>query len=391
MIAPFFFVAAAALGPAPCMLTFQPASAAGPNAAVSPAKSHLDEKVSLELKDANLLDTLEKVAELLGVTLIADPGVDGAVTLDVRDLPLRGVLERLQKEHGIAISVEKDRMLVRRSRGDSPRALPSAGASASAPPGAASNPPLPRRPTSEKPKSRFVAAVEVRSPDGASLVFSLGRGAAAMKAPGCAEDIFMTEFGSDPFDGRTQAIVRLMSEGKRKASRVVSLDPIGADPVFLGLGSCRLAFAETERRPEALESTANAVPRAQYMVSVELREVTETDEKDLSSPRVQTQEGSSFTVMGRDDIADGTLSIYQRGVVLQGSGGVVDLVLATTVLVDLKPNGTEVPMTVRTAQAQEWLKMTLGKTMRVMVSPTYGLGRSALVADVTVTKMEPRK
>ncbi|MBK6407523.1 MAG: hypothetical protein IPF66_22405 [Holophagales bacterium] len=98
MIASLLLAALLAATPGP-----EPAPPQAP-VAVKPAR--LDAPITLRLKDSSLVDLLEKIADLLGVTPILEPGVVGQVSLDLEEIPLSKALVEIgvQTETEITIS-----------------------------------------------------------------------------------------------------------------------------------------------------------------------------------------------------------------------------------------------------------------------------------------------
>jgi type IV pilus assembly protein PilQ len=79
--------------------------AAGPEAAPSrsadPELRFVGERISLDLKDADLKDVLRTFAELTRLNIAIDPDVTGSVTVRLRDVPRDQALDLILRMNGL--------------------------------------------------------------------------------------------------------------------------------------------------------------------------------------------------------------------------------------------------------------------------------------------------
>ncbi len=88
------------------------AVAASSFAQISPGRSHLEEKVSLHLRDSDLADVFLTIQKITGWNLVVGPGVSGKVTLDVENATLSSILELMAKRHALAFEDDGSILLV---------------------------------------------------------------------------------------------------------------------------------------------------------------------------------------------------------------------------------------------------------------------------------------
>ena len=70
---------------------------------VKPAPTNsrwVGEKISLDLKDADLRDVLHTFSQLTGLNIVVDPEVKGAVTVRLHDVPWDQALEVILRTNG---------------------------------------------------------------------------------------------------------------------------------------------------------------------------------------------------------------------------------------------------------------------------------------------------
>lgn len=63
------------------------------------------EPINLSLKDADLVEVLRSFAKMVDVNLVIDPGVQGKVTVELRDVPWDQALYVILKTHGLGMEI----------------------------------------------------------------------------------------------------------------------------------------------------------------------------------------------------------------------------------------------------------------------------------------------
>jgi hypothetical protein len=368
-----------------------PAEAAGfsaePHEAAAPASTEamLGERISLKLEKADLGQVLERLATLLGKTLILQPGIKGAVTLDVRETPVSDVLSGLQTSHALSIRLEGERMYVSKAgeklsagRPDDERLSLAYLADTS----------LPRRPAAERPK-RFEGSFEFRDEAGRTTAWEVGATPGTVTLPGCAGPIPVSLLPGDAFDEIPRVVVG-PGRGAAALARIV------APGAGFRLPECSAAL--TLKALESREGIPKAVPlpqAGQYQLAIRILEAGAGGDEVLSEARITLVAGEVGTIQSRSQkaAASGVLlnqSIRMIAAVL--SAGDADALVACSVSVtrDVEPEPGQPPLTIRIARADESLRLAYGKPARITVSPTYGLGHSALVLELTVDRIPGR-
>jgi hypothetical protein len=364
---------------------------AEPREAAAPASTvaALGERISLKLEKADLGQVLERLATLLGKTLILQPGIEGAVTLEVRETPVSDVLSGLQTSHALSIRLEGERMYVSKA-GEKLRAGPGKPDEEGLSLAFIADTSLPRRLASDKPK-RFDGFFEFRV-DGAggSAVWEIGDTPGTVTLPGCAGTIPVSLLPGDAFDG----IPRVVFGPARGAAALARIVAPGA--------SFRLPECSAPLTIKALESR-DGVPKAvpisqagQYQLTIQILEAGAGGDEVLSAPRIALAAGEVGTVQSGSQraAASGVLlnqAIRMNAAVL--SAGDADALVACSVSVtrDVEPEPGQPPLTIRIARADESLRLSYGKPARITVSPTYGRGHSALVLELTVDRMPGKR
>jgi len=97
----------------PLMLLAPAAPAAEPSGSGPPRPSDpLQQRVTLDFKNADLQDVLRLIADRAGLNLLMNPAeVRGAVTLQLRDVPLGAALESILKTNRLAMITEETGMV----------------------------------------------------------------------------------------------------------------------------------------------------------------------------------------------------------------------------------------------------------------------------------------
>ena len=82
-----------------------PAAPAATPAAAS-EKRYIGEKISLDLKDADLKDVLATFGKLARINIAVDPEVHGSVTVQLHDVPWDQALELILRSNGLGYVLE---------------------------------------------------------------------------------------------------------------------------------------------------------------------------------------------------------------------------------------------------------------------------------------------
>jgi hypothetical protein len=356
---------------------------AAPTSAPHTAAAPADEKVTLNLKDADLTKVLENFATLIGVTPIIAPGVGGTVTLEAH-ASIPELLRDLERSFQITIRIADGRMFVSKAA-EPPSRLDDDAADLRY----LANVALPRRPTAAAPK-RFDGDVEIRASAGESRIYSLAS-AGGVTIPGCPSGLAILPLPGDRFDG----LPGLVLKGEGILPRVLSLSLDEFVPVELpgcpGPISLRL-------QPSSARAIAPVPLRAfgQFQIQLQILDVGAHGETVLSAPRVQVEGGEPATMQS------GTTRRSSSGIALmqtvQAALAVVDaseeqatVALSSAVLRDVDPKDGGSPVTIRIARARESARLAFGKAQRIVLSPTFGRGDSALVLDVMIERAPERR
>lgn len=366
----------------------EPESSGAPSAA-SGTRALLDERITLNLQRTDLSQVLERLAILLGKTLILQPGIEGTVTLEVRDTPVSDVLAGLQTSHALSIRLEGERMYVTKS-GEKARKRPGKPDDEALDRAFLSDGSLPRRPVTEKP-NHFDGFFEFREEGaGGSAVWEIGGSLGTVTLPGCAGPLPVILLPGDAFDG----IPRVVFGPARGAAALARIVAPGA--------SFRLPECSAPLTIKALESR-DGIPKAvpisqagQYLLTVQILEAGAGGDEVLSAPRIALAAGEVGTVQSGSQKAAASGVLLNQAIRMNAAvlnTGNADALVACSVSVtrDVEPEPGQPPLTIRIARADESLRLSYGKPARITVSPTYGRGHSALVLELTVDRMPGKR
>lgn len=368
--------------------------AAGPEASGSPsaasgALAPLDEKITLNLRKADLGQVLERLATLLGKTLILQPGIEGTVTLEARETPVSEVLAGLQASQALSIRLQGDRMFVTKA-GEKLRVGPGKPDESGLDVAFTADTSLPRRLVSDKPK-RSGGFFEFRDEGaGGSAVWEVGDTPGTVTLPGCAGPIPVSLLPGDAFDG-IPSVVFGPARGTRTLARIV------APGASFRLPECSAPLTLKALAPR--EGVPKAVPVSQvgqFQLTAQILEAGADGDMVLAAPRIALAAGEVGTVQSGSQRAASTglpliQAIRMNAAVL--SAGDADALVACSVSVtrDVEPEPGRSPLTIRIARADESLRLDYGKPARITVSPTYGRGHSALVLELTVDRIPAKR
>ena len=347
------------------------------------ADGRLEQRITLQLKDADLRNVLEKMAALLDATPIIEPGaVDGSkVSIEVHDTPVVKIFQMLAKSHDLSIVLDGKSLLVskisaqpRKASDDqiSDRDLLADGS-------------LPRR-REEPPPSRG-PHIEIR-PDGPGRISSVWsiRGIGQITLPGCTGPILVAPLGSDAFDGLPRLAFPSSDLERFSAGRIARAEAPFRIP------ECPFDLTFTTADGAAQEpGNGRAQGQGMFLMKTRLLEVSPTAEDHvLSAPKVASPVGAAATIRTGWRTAQGSPTtgnefVMSATVLLADeSQAVIALVANLLRPVDLR-DGTP-PQTIRLAHAEESLRVKLGQPERITVSSTWGRGRSALVLEIIVER-----
>jgi hypothetical protein len=362
--------------------------AAGPEASGAPpaasgARALLDEKITLNLKDADLGQVLDRLATLLGKTLILQPGIDGTVTIDIREAPVSEVLASLQTSHALSIRLEGERMYVTKA-GEKLRRGPGKPDEEGLDLAFLADTSLPRRLASDKPK-RFDGSFEIRAEDGTG-VWEIGGSLGTVTLPGCAGPLPVILLPGDFFDGVPRVV---FGPARGGAGLARSVAPGGT----VRLPDCSAPL--TLKALDSRDGASKAVPvsqAGQYQLAVKILEAGARDEL-LSAPSIAMRAGEVAALQSKDAGSHDLLGqgVHMNVAVLDMGETDALLVCSVSVTRDVEPARGEPPVTIRIARADESLRLTYGKPERVTVSPTYGRGYSSLVLELTLERLAEKR
>ena len=360
-------------------LVTAPAGAAAAAGGPSTSAAASDEKISLNLKDADITKVLENFATLLGVTPIIAPGVSGTVTMEA-SASVSSFLRDFERDFQIKIRVVDGRMFV--SRAAEPLLSIDDDAADLR---YLANATLPRRPTAAAPK-RFEGAIEIRTNAGGSTTFSLGF-AGGITVPGCKFGLAILPLPGDRFDG----LPALVLTGDGILPRLLS--PSLEETTSVEVSGC-LGPLLVRLQPSNVGAVAPLplTPFGEFRIQVQIVEVSGTEEKVLSAPRLHVVGGDPAAIQsGTGRRSPGGLSLSQT---VQAAFVVVDanekratVAVSSTVLREVDPRDGGQAVTIRIAHSRESASLAFGKSQRVVLSPTFGRGDSALVLDVVIERL----
>jgi len=358
---------AAALAGAPAT---EAASATAPIEAAG--QDRLDVPITLKLKDASVVDLLEKFADLLGVTPILDPGVGGRVSVEIENVPARKALEMVGQAAKVDVTVSA-RVL---------RARPKAGADAAGP---ATAPAAPR--VDSSPLGGVLRfwrdgmgepAVAVRVPD------SVGR----VELSACAGPVTLGRLGA--VGGATVGVALATADPSGGGARGRILGESAASGTKVLLAGCdgRLVVEVGDPLPGAAVIEPVRPPKGEPVVlTMRLLEVTESSEESVSEPKVAFRSDAGFSVKsgfdaGPKDAFGQVAEIHGVPLDLRAEEG--SLLLAVRAAVTRTPAGGGPVLAARRA---ETFRLQKGKPLRWTVDSSWDGGRAAIALELTLERI----
>lgn len=338
-------------------------------------QDRLDVPIALKLKDASVVDVLEKMADLLGVTPILDPGVGGRFSVEISNVPLRKALEMIGQAANVDVTVTPKVLRVRAKAGAKAAgaAPPPTTAPGSAPLGGALRFWLDG--TGEPP-------VTVRVPD------FVGR----VDVPGCAEALTLGRLGA--YGGATVgvALAAVDPSGGGAKGRILGEAAASGTKVWLAGCDPRLLVEVGDPLPGAVVKEPLRVPKPEPLVlTMKLLERTEDGEESLSEPRVAFRSDSGFSTKsgfeaGPKDAFSQVAEIH--GLPLDLRAEDESLLFAVFAAVTRTPAGGGPSLVARRA---ETFRLQMGKPLRWTIDSSWDGGRAAIVLELTVDRMPARR
>ena len=368
MIASFLLAAVLAGAPAPEPVPVT--DRAQLPVAANPAR--LDVPITLRLKDAAVVDVLEKLADLLGVTPIIDLGVGGQVSLDVRELPISKALELIEGAANVEITVSAKLLRVR----------------AKADPNATGAVPAPAPATSKASPVRLGEALRFWR-DGAGappVTVHVPEYVGRFELPGCTGPVTIGRLGA--YEGRTAGVALASSDpsGGPATGRILGEAAINGTKVLLPGCDGKLVVEVGDPLPGATMTEPVRVPKGEpLVVTMRLLELTEEEEKSLSEPRIAfLADGSFSTISGFTAGAPGSFEQEAEihGVPLEFRSEDESVLLAVYAGVTRAPAAANASPTLVARRAESfWLRK--GRPVRWTVDSSWDGGRAAIVLELT--------
>ncbi len=362
---------AAALAGAPAV-----EAAPAPAPVVSDVQDRLDVPIALQLKDASVVDVLEKLADLLEVTPILDPGVGGRFSVEISNVPLRKALEMIGQAANVEVTVSPKVLRVRAkgaSKATGAKTAPAASTSDPAPLGGVLRFWLDG--TGETP-------VTVRVPD------SVGR----VDVPGCAGPVTLGRLGA--YGGATVgvAIAAVDPAGGGAKGRILGEFAVSGTKAMLSGCDGRLVVELGDALPGTVAKEPLRVPKPEpLMLTMKLLERTEDAEESLSEPRIAFRSDSGFSMKsgfeaGPKDAFSQVAEIH--GLPLELRAEDESLLLAVFAAVTRTPAGSGASLVARRA---ETFRLQMGKPLRWTIDSSWDGGRAAIVLELLVERMPARR
>ena len=339
-------------------------------------QDRLDVPIALQLKDASVVDVLEKFADLLGVTPILDPGVGGRVSVEISNVPLRKALEMIGQAANVEVTVSSKVLRVRAKAG----AKRTGAATAPAAP--------PSDPAPLGGALRFWLdgaddpPVAVRVPDFAGRV----------EVPGCAEPLTLGRLGARGGATVGVALAAVDPSGGGAKGRILGEAAASGTKVWLAGCDPRLLVEVGDPLPGAVVKEPLRVPKPEPLVlTMKLLERTEDAEESLSEPRVAFRSDSGFSTKsgfeaGPKDAFSQVAEIH--GLPLDLRAEDESLLFAVFAAVTRTPAAGGASLVARRA---ETFRLQMGKPLRWTIDSSWDGGRAAIVLELLVERMPARR
>jgi hypothetical protein len=339
-------------------------------------QDRLDVPIALQLKDASVVNVLEKLADLLGVTPILDPGVGGRVSVEISNVPLRKALEMIGQAANVEVTVSSKVLRVRAKAG-------AKATGAATAPAAPTSDPVPLGGvlrfwldgTGETP-------VTVRVPD------FVGR----VEVPGCAGPVTLGRLGAHGGAPVGVALAAVDPSGGGAKGRILGEPAASGTKVMLAGCDPRLLVEVGDPLPGAVVNEPLRVPKPEPLVlTMKLLEKTENAEESLSEPRVAFRSDSGFSTKsgfeaGPKDAFSQVAEIH--GLPLEFRAEDESLLFAVFAAVTRTPAGGGASLAARRA---ETFRLQMGKPLRWTIDSSWDGGRAAIVLELLVERMPARR
>lgn len=331
----------------------------------------LDVPVTLSLRDAALVDVLEKLADLLGVTPIFEPGLSRRLTLELREVPASKALEAVKQAAGVDIAL-KGRVMRVSSRGGERSASAGAAAPPRWTPGFGDVVRFWRAGAEEQ-------AVSVRVPSW------VGR----IELPGCEGPVTIARLGPWNRAAWGLALAVKSSSGGRATARI--LDGAAAEGMTVLLPGCdgNLVVAAGGAPAPGTREPASVEPREPVIATIRVLEVTEEGEESVAEPRVQFSTGAGWSVKSGfavDEAGTVEQELEMYGVPLETDRERGAMLLAIYAGMTRGPASKDGPPTL-VARRAESLWLSLGRPVRWTVDSSWDGGRAAIVVELTLLRL----
>lgn len=366
MIAPLLLAAALAVAPAPEIARAQ--------VPVAPNPARLDVPITLTLKDASVVDVLEKLADLLGVTPILDPRVGGTVSIDVRNLPITKALELLERAARVEITVSARLFRVR----------------ATSDPGSPVPVPAPATPHAAPRALGEAVRFWLEGPGGPPVTVRVPGYVGRVEIPGCAGPVTVGRLGA--YGGRTVGIALASADPAGGPARGRILGEAAIDGAKVLLPGCdgRLVAEVGDPLPGATVTEPVRVPKGEpLVVTMRLLELTEEKEEDLVEPKIAFPPDGSFSV--KSGFTAGAPESFEQeaeihGVPLEVRPGEESILLAVYAGLTRAPATADGRPTL-VARRAESLRLWMGRPVRWTVDSSWDGGRAAIVLELTLSRV----
>ena len=369
-----------------------PAGAAA--GAAAPVSAHAaDEKITLNLRDADLKNLLEKLATLMDVTPIIASGIGGTVTMSV-SAPVSEILRSLERDFQITIGIADGRMIVSKAA-----SLPPALADDAVDANYLSDSRLARRAAAATPK-RFEGAVELTTSTGEIRIYSLETDG-GIAIPGCPPGLAIFPLEGDRVDGLPGLVLKTEGALPRPHLPGIVLKsdlPRVLSPTLEDIASVDVPGCSGPLSVRLVASRAGAIAPAplssvgQFIVQPRVIEVGPQEETVLLSPQIHVPGGHSAAITSKEDRSSSRgVSLFQTIetslVVVEASEKDATVAISSSIVRDIEARSGGPPVTIRIARARESARLAFGKAHRIVLSPTFGRGDSALVLDLVIERL----
>ena len=335
-------------------------------------QDRLDVPIALQLKDASVVNVLEKLADLLGVTPILDPGVGGRVSVEISNVPLRKALEMIGQAANVEVTVSSKVLRVRAKAG-------AKATGAATAPAAPTSDPVPLGGvlrfwldgTGETP-------VTVRVPD------FVGR----VEVPGCAGPVTLGRLGAHDGAPVGVALAAVDPSGGGAKGRILGEPAASGTKVMLAGCDGRLVVETGDPLPGVAVTEPVRVANGEPLVlTLRLLELTEKSEESFSEPKILFRSDSGFSLRsgfeaGPKDAFGQVAEIH--GVPLELLVEGESLLLAVWAGVTRTPAGGGPVLLARRA---ETFRLHKGKPLRWTVDSSWDGGRAAIVLELTLARI----